>query len=92
MDDLEAELMAQLRQIDALRSDPDSRPADIARVKAKIDRVIDRRNRQLERGTGQRDSRVVPQDVKIAVTLRDRGRCVQCGSDFDLQFDHIVPW
>jgi hypothetical protein len=42
------DLGALLKQIDALRADPDSRPADIARVKAKIDRVIDRRNARLQ--------------------------------------------
>jgi hypothetical protein len=41
------DLDALLKQIDALRADPDSRPADIARVKAKIDRVIERRNARL---------------------------------------------
>jgi 5-methylcytosine-specific restriction endonuclease McrA len=92
MDYLEEEVMALLGQIDALRADPDGRPADIARVRAKIDRLIDRRNRQIERSAGGRDSRAIPQDVKIEVARRDEGRCVQCGSVADLQFDHKVPW
>lgn len=41
---------------------------------------------------GERNSRVIPQDVKIAVTLRDQGKCVQCGSAEELHFDHKVPW
>ena len=41
---------------------------------------------------GERNSRVIPQDVKIAVTLRDQGKCVQCGATEDLHFDHKVPW
>ena len=41
---------------------------------------------------GERNSRVIPQDVKIAVTVRDQGKCVQCGATEDLHFDHKIPW
>jgi HNH endonuclease len=41
---------------------------------------------------GERNSRIIPQDVKIAVSVRDQGKCVQCGSAEDLHFDHKVPW
>jgi hypothetical protein len=41
---------------------------------------------------GERNSRVIPQNVKIAVSVRDQGKCVQCGSTDDLHFDHKVPW
>jgi hypothetical protein len=41
---------------------------------------------------GERNSRVIPQDVKIAVSVRDQGRCVQCGSTEDLHYDHKIPW
>lgn len=41
---------------------------------------------------GERNSRVVPQDVRIAVSARDRGKCVQCGSAENLEFDHKIPW
>jgi 5-methylcytosine-specific restriction endonuclease McrA len=26
------------------------------------------------------------------VSVRDQGKCVQCGSTEDLHFDHKVPW
>jgi hypothetical protein len=41
---------------------------------------------------GERNSRYIPQDVQIAVAARDQGRCVECGSDDDLHFDHKIPW
>jgi hypothetical protein len=41
---------------------------------------------------GQRNTRSIPQAVKIAVVTRDGGRCRQCGSADDLHFDHVIPW
>jgi hypothetical protein len=33
----------------------------------------------------------IPDDVKQFVFARDGGRCRQCGSTSDLQFDHVIP-
>ena len=33
----------------------------------------------------------IPSDVKRAVWKRDGGRCVNCGSEVDLEYDHIIP-
>lgn len=41
---------------------------------------------------GERNTRSIPQDVKIAVAARDGGRCRQCGSTADLHFDHVIAW
>jgi hypothetical protein len=34
----------------------------------------------------------IPEDVKRFVYERDRGRCLACGSDELIQYDHVVPW
>jgi 5-methylcytosine-specific restriction endonuclease McrA len=33
----------------------------------------------------------VPDDVRHLVMVRDQGRCRRCGSNVELQFDHIIP-
>jgi 5-methylcytosine-specific restriction endonuclease McrA len=33
----------------------------------------------------------LPRVLKMAVFERDNGRCTQCGSTFDLQYDHVIP-
>ena len=39
-----------------------------------------------------RQSRAIPTAVKVAVWRRDQGRCVMCGSDKNLHFDHDIPY
>ena len=38
---------------------------------------------------GGRES--IPQSVRQVVWRRDGGRCVQCGAEANLHFDHIIP-
>lgn len=34
----------------------------------------------------------IPKTVQQEVWRRDQGRCVECGSQDRLEFDHIIPW
>jgi 5-methylcytosine-specific restriction endonuclease McrA len=33
----------------------------------------------------------IPDEVKICVWNRDGGKCVKCGSQMNLEYDHIIP-
>ena len=62
---------------------------------------VDRRRRKVERlrkeflserGLEQARRERIPEDVRIFVWKRDEGRCVQCGSRENLEFDHMIPF
>ena len=52
-------------------------------------------NRKLNNPSGADDlahNRIIPSAVKQAVWKRDRGKCIECGSQDNLHFDHILPF
>jgi 5-methylcytosine-specific restriction endonuclease McrA len=55
-------------------------------------RTLERAHATLARaGAGTPGRERIPADVRRVVFERDGGRCVECGSDFDLQYDHVIP-
>jgi hypothetical protein len=54
-------------------------------------RRLDRAHAALHReGVARREP--IPRAVRLEVWRRDGGRCIECGSDFDLQYDHVIPF
>ena len=74
-------------------------------VKTLVDEKLEKKKVRLEKAEkakerrespeikeGDSRSRRISQEVKDKVWNRDDGKCVQCGSNKDLEFDHIIPF
>ncbi len=64
-------------------------PEDI-KLQKEIDE-LDKEIAKLDKENSGR-SRKISQDVKDKVWNRDNGICVQCGSNRNIEFDHIIPF
>ena len=60
------------------------------RVRARVARAIALQEQEITLAS-PRSRAPIPDDVKVLVWRRDDGRCVRCGSNRFLEFDHIVP-
>ena len=54
-------------------------------------RALDRAHAALAGDDAPRRRPPVARTVRQAVFERDGGRCVACGSRFDIQYDHVIP-
>ena len=76
-------------------------PYDKNQAKILIKRYIDRKLRSVEAlevradlvnaNEPEYERTGIPKIVRETVWKRDRGRCVQCGSVHELEYDHIIP-
>jgi hypothetical protein len=63
--------------------------------KFKLELIDDDRLQQKHRNEAQNNlehNRLIPTSVKLLVWKRDKGRCVKCGSQDNIHFDHIIPY
>ncbi len=59
------------------------------RQDARLERLRTIRAREEEAGAARRER--IPDEVRAFVWERDEGRCVRCGAEDELQFDHVIP-
>jgi 5-methylcytosine-specific restriction endonuclease McrA len=59
------------------------------RRKNEIEVWIEQQRPSLNDGSFSRER--IPDDVQVFVWNRDGGKCVKCGSQENLEFDHIIP-
>jgi hypothetical protein len=74
----------------------DEQAVEVMHAVAKHDRRFDRLRaavssyQNIDRAEDAR-RQSIPDDVRMFVWQRDRGKCIKCGSQARLEFDHIIP-
>jgi len=62
----------------------------LRRQDARVERL--RKIRAAEEAVAGARRERIPEEVRLFVWTRDEGRCVRCGAEDDLQFDHVIPF
>lgn len=64
-------------------------------IRERFPKLLNSWGSEREKPEGKKEeerSRHIPQHVKREVWRRDMGRCVDCGSRINLEYDHIIPF
>ncbi len=59
---------------------------DLRTAREALARLVDERERAIHS-----DRERISEEVRIFVWRRDQGKCVRCGSQSRLEFDHVIP-
>ena len=62
---------------------------DLKKLKKQIELY---ENSDISETSKKKSREPIPEDVKFEVWRRDQGRCIICGSQENLEFDHIIPF
>ena len=66
---------------------------DVHRNVYKFKLSLTDKNKQLKNNKQELEhNRLIPAHVKREVWIRDKGKCIVCGSQKNLHFDHIIPF
>jgi len=57
-----------------------------------LDKEDQKKYEDLKKDLGKSISRAIPNYVIREVWRRDQGKCVECGSNERLEFDHVIPF
>ena len=64
----------------------------LIKEKEKVNRAKRKVKSHVSKEPPKNENRRIPQDVMDRVWKRDEGKCVDCGSNENLEFDHIIPF
>jgi hypothetical protein len=78
------------RLIDAWREEDGSRK--VFKFKLMLDEELNPDNKVNQQISPIDHNRLIPPEVKLEVWKRDMGKCIICGSNDNLHFDHIIPY